>query len=64
MVDVDSAHLHYIATYNKTSWCDPSCPPGCDRHGWLDLIAGGAAPAMAFTQVPVKIEVKPVMLDA
>jgi hypothetical protein len=47
--DGDSQHLHYAAKYAG--------------DGWLDLIAGGDHGALEFSQVPVKIEVRPAMLE-
>ena len=64
IVDVDSEHLHYSAKYgNAGEGCEPGCLPGCDKHGWLDLIAGGGMGTTEFSTVPLKIEVKPIRLS-
>lgn len=67
IVEADSEHLHWIAKYGGLGEpCNPACLPGCQKHGWLDLIAGGgdgmACPAEEFSTVPLKIEIKPVRL--
>jgi len=70
---VTSTDLHYAAKYESFAQrppggCDPGCMPGCDRHGWLSLMAGVATefaeppPGGEFSTVPIKIEVKPLRL--
>lgn len=67
IVDADSLHLHVAAKYGKyggVSSCTPACLPGCDKHGWFNLIAGEDARTVVeeFSTVPLKIEIKPVKL--
>jgi hypothetical protein len=65
VLDVDSADLYFAARYGgQDDGCTPACVPGCEKHGWTDLIAGGPDGAMEFTRVPLKIQVRPVMLSA
>jgi hypothetical protein len=69
IVQADSEHLYYTAIYGSQGFgCTPACPPGCDRHGWLNLITAGGegfgaqCPAGEFSTVPLRIEVKPLRL--
>lgn len=63
VVDANSEHLYYSAKYGgPVEPCGPACPPDCDKHGWLDLIAGGDAGTTDFSTVPLKIAIKPVRL--
>jgi hypothetical protein len=57
--------------YGAAEPCGPSCRPGCDRHGWLELIPGGGdqqwLPSERWRWTPadprqLRIEVKPVLL--
>lgn len=71
---VTSDELYHKARYERLAQrpprdCDPSCPPGCDRHGWLSLVGGLASeftgppmPGEEFSTVPLKIEIKPMRL--
>lgn len=72
VTDVTSDDLYYIARFADVAPCTPACLPGCDKHGWLNLIAGGCdtlagsfhgpglqCPAGEFSTVPLKIEIKP-----
>ena len=64
LVRTDSEHLHWIAKYAGTATtCNLSCLPGCDRHGWLELIPGREMPYAYPDDMPVparlKIEIRP-----
>jgi hypothetical protein len=66
LVDATSDHLYLSATYGERQPCGPSCRPGCDRHGWLELIPG-LDPALVYAPSEprpchLKIEIKPVIL--
>jgi hypothetical protein len=40
LVDADSDHLYYVARFGGTGTaCVPGCLPGCDLHGWCDLMS-------------------------
>jgi hypothetical protein len=47
--------------------CDPACLPGCDKHGWLELIPGLEMPYQFGPDEPrpchLRIEIKSVMLS-
>jgi hypothetical protein len=72
IVETSSQHLYYSAKYAGPEPCTPACPPGCQKHGWFNLITGRdhedyarfgpSCPAGEFSVVPLKIEVKPVRL--
>lgn len=69
ILDTDSSHLHYSAMFAGPAACDIDCLPGCDRHGWLNLVPGSPAdsigvpiPGGEYSRVPMKIEIKPIML--
>jgi hypothetical protein len=64
IIDLDSQELHHAALFGRhgCASCRIDCPSGCDKHAWLDLIAGGDAGATEFSTVPLKIQVRPVML--
>jgi hypothetical protein len=68
IVDAGSDHLYYSAKYGGPEPCTPACLPGCEKHGWLNLVAGGGSLGMLspvtqeFSQVPLKIEIRPVRL--
>jgi hypothetical protein len=60
ILDADSDRLHYIAMYGNREPCRPDCLPGCDRHGWYELIPGREMP---FTGAgDLKVEMRPVIL--
>lgn len=69
IVLANSDELYAIAKYSGAGdGCSPACSPGCLRHGWLNLVAGGslefgdAIPSGDFSVVPLRIEVKPMRL--
>lgn len=64
VVEASSEQLYLNAIYGGRVPCTPECPPDCDEHGWLDLIAGAKEDygGSEFSTVPLKIEVKPVRL--
>lgn len=63
VVDADSGTLYYMAKLGGFDEpCTPACLPDCEKHGWMGLIAGGPDGGLEFSQVPLKIEIRPVMV--
>jgi hypothetical protein len=72
IVDADSLQLYYSARFGSAAEndpCTPECRPGCDTHGWSDLVGGmigelGQALPIepGFSTVPLRIQIKPVEL--
>jgi hypothetical protein len=64
IVEADSANLYYSAKFGAAGEpCDPSCMPGCQKHGWVNLVAGDGGfgmiwPGSDFSVVPLKIEMR------
>ena len=69
LVDTDSDHLYLSAKFGALEPCAPDCLPGCDKHGWLELIPGAGQmeyvyPADNLAPARIKVEIKPVILTS
>jgi hypothetical protein len=63
ILDADSDRLHWIAKLGGTGapvGCTPACLPGCQEHGWYEIIPGCEMPFIGAGVV--RVEMRPVDL--